>query len=203
MEWMTKGGPLMWFILMMSIAGLTAAIERMIYFKLNESGNFSKIKNNVKQHIERKELKEAIIVLSGNKNASSRVIKDVLTYWYRTNTTNLVSIEEKAKEAMLSQIPGLEKNMWILSLVAHATPLLGLLGTVTGMMTAFSAVAVHGTGDPAVLAGGISEALITTAGGLFVAIPALVMYNYFNKKIDDSIAEMEKSATEMINFFRK
>ncbi|MGL5054860.1 MAG: MotA/TolQ/ExbB proton channel family protein [Fusobacteriaceae bacterium] len=203
MQWMRNGGPLMYFILMMSIAGLTAAIERFLYFRLNEGGNFSKIKNNVKQHIERKEIKEAIIILNGNKNASSRVIKDVLTYWYRTNTTNLVSIEEKAKESMLAQMPALEKNMWILSLVAHATPLLGLLGTVTGMMAAFSAVALHGTGDPAVLASGISEALITTAGGLFVAIPALVIYNYFNKKIDDSISEMEKSATEMINFFRK
>lgn len=203
MQWMRDGGPLMWFILAMSIAGLTAAIERAIYFKMNENGNFTKVKNNVKQHMEKKEIKEAIIVLNGNKTASSRVVKDILTYWYRTNTTDLTSIEGKARESMLAQMPSLEKNMWILALVANATPLLGLLGTVTGLMQAFMAVSVHGTGDASVLAKGVAEALITTAGGLFVAIPTLVIYNYFNKKIDDAISDMEKTGTEMVNFFRK
>jgi biopolymer transport protein ExbB len=97
----------------------------------------------------------------------------------------------------------LEKKMWILSLVAHTTPLLGLLGTVLGMIKAFQAVALHGTGDASVLATGISQALITTAGGLFVAIPALVVYNYFNRKIDEIINDMEKGSTEVINYFRK
>lgn len=203
MEWLKNGGPLMIFILGMSVAGLTVIIERAIYFKINESGSFYKIKTNVKQHIEKKEIKEAIITLNTNKSAPSRVVKDILTYWYRTNTTNLTSLEEKARESVLAQLPQLERNMWILSLVAHATPLLGLLGTVTGMMQAFNAVALHGTGDAGVLAKGISEALITTAGGLIVAIPALIFYNYFNKKIDDAITDMEKTSTEIINFFRR
>ena len=88
-------------------------------------------------------------------------------------------------------------------MVAHVTPLLGLLGTVTGMIKAFQAVAIHGTGDAAVLAEGISEALFTTAGGLFVAIPAMIIYNYYNKKIDNTINDMEKASTEVINYFRR
>lgn len=203
MYWLKNGGLLMYFIAGMSVIGLAVVIERIIYFKINEGGRFSKTRTAIKQHIEKREIKDAIADLNGNKCSSSRVIKEILTFWYRTGTTNLTSLEEKAYEASLSQIPALERNMWILSIVAHATPLLGLLGTVTGMIQAFQAVAIHGTGDPAVLAGGISQALITTAGGLIVAIPALICYNYFNKKIDESINEMEKASAEIINFFRK
>ncbi len=93
--------------------------------------------------------------------------------------------------------------MWLLSVVAHTTPLIGLLGTVTGMIKAFQAVSLHGTGDASVLASGISQALLTTAGGLFVAIPSIILYNYFNKKIDDQINDMEKGSAELINYFRK
>ncbi|MGL4402378.1 MAG: MotA/TolQ/ExbB proton channel family protein [Fusobacteriaceae bacterium] len=203
MYWIKTGGPLMIVIFIMSIIGLTVIIERTLYFKLNEKGNMAKIKTAIKQHVERGEIKEAIMLLNSNKSSTAKVIKEVLTFWYRTNTSNLTSLEEKAKEAMLVQLPLLEKRMWLLSVVAHVTPLLGLLGTVTGMIQAFQAVAVHGTGDPAVLAGGISEALFTTAGGLFVAIPALICYNYLDKKIDSTIGEMEKYSTEFINFFRK
>lgn len=202
MNWLKTGGPLMYALLVMSIIGLAVVIERLIYFKSNESGNFNKVRGQVKSHVEKKEIKEAIVVLNGNKSAASRVVKEVLAYWYRSNTDNINSLEEKAKEAGLAQLPGLERNMWLLGIVAHASPLLGLLGTVTGMITAFNAVAVHGTGDPAVLANGISEALLTTAGGLFVAIPALILYNFLNKKIDDAINDMEKISTEVINYFR-
>ncbi|MGL4534805.1 MAG: MotA/TolQ/ExbB proton channel family protein [Fusobacteriaceae bacterium] len=203
MYWLKNGGLLMYFIAMMSVAGFAVVIERAIYFKVNENGKFSKIRIAIKHHIEKREVKEAIVVLNGNRCSSSRIVKEILTFWYRTGTTNITSLEEKSYEASLTQIPGLERNMWILSIVAHATPLLGLLGTVTGMIQAFQAVAIHGTGDPAVLAGGISQALITTAGGLIVAIPALICYNYFNKKIDETVHEMEKTSAEIINFFRK
>ncbi|MGL5123067.1 MAG: MotA/TolQ/ExbB proton channel family protein [Fusobacteriaceae bacterium] len=203
MYWLKNGGPLMYFIVAMSVIGIAVIIERAIYFRTSESKSFIKIRIMLKQHIEKKEIKEAVILLNSNKSSSSRVIKEILTFWYRTNTTNVVSLEEKAREAGLAQIPSLERNMWLLGLVAHATPLLGLLGTVTGMIEAFQAVSTHGTGDPSVLAKGISEALLTTAGGLIVAIPALICYNYFNKKIDNVINEMEKTSTEIINIFRK
>lgn len=193
----------MYCILFMSIVGLGVVIERFLYFKINEKGDYSKIKIAIKQKIEAKEIKEAIILLNENKSAASRVAKDVLAYAYINNVIDVNLLEEKARESGLGQIPNLERNMWILAIVAHATPLLGLLGTVTGMIQAFQAVALHGTGDPAVLANGISQALYTTAGGLIVAIPALVFYNYFNQKSDCSINLMEKTSTELINLYRK
>ena len=101
------------------------------------------------------------------------------------------------------QIKLLERNMWLLSLAANASPLLGLLGTVTGMITAFNSIALNGTGDAGILAKGISEALYTTAGGLFVAIPCMIFYNYFNKRIDLVVADIEKTCTELLNYFRE
>lgn len=203
MYWIKNGGFLMYFILLMSVLGTGVIIERFIYFRTKEKNNFSDIKPVLRKYIEEDNVKGTIGYLSNSKSSTGMVLKEVLSFWNKTNTTNIVTLEEKAREAALSQIPLLERNMWLLSIVAHTTPLIGLLGTVTGMIKAFQAVAIHGTGDAKILASGISEALFTTAGGLFVAIPALIIYNYYNRKIDEIINDMEKGSTEVINYFRR
>lgn len=203
MYWIERGGFLMYFILLMSVLGTGVVIERIIYFATKEKNRFADIKPILRKYIEENDIKGAIGYLGNSKSSTGLVIKEILSFWNKTNTTNIVTLEEKGREAALSQIPLLEKNMWLLSIVAHATPLIGLLGTVTGMIKAFQAVSIHGTGDPSVLATGISEALFTTAGGLFVAIPALILYNYLNKKIDNIVNDMEKGSTEVINYFRR
>ena len=203
MYWIKNGGFLMYFILLMSVLGTGVIIERFIYFRTREKNRFSDIKPVLRKYIEEDNVKGAIGYLSNSKSSTGMVLKEVLSFWNKTNTTNIVTLEEKAREAALSQIPLLERNMWLLSIVAHTTPLIGLLGTVTGMIKAFQVVALHGTGDAKILAGGISEALFTTAGGLFVAIPALIIYNYYNRKIDEIINDMEKGSTEVINYFRR
>jgi biopolymer transport protein ExbB len=92
----------------------------------------------------------------------------------------------------------LDKRVGILSTIAHLAPLLGLLGTVSGMIKTFNVISLQGAGNPAMLAGGISEALITTATGLCVAIPALVCYRIVKDKADSLIFEMEESSVRMI-----
>lgn len=203
MYWIKNGGFLMYFIILMSVLGTGVIIERFLYFRMREKNRFADIRPALRKYIEENDIKGAIGFLSTSKSSAGLVLKEVLSFWNKTKTTNIVTLEEKAREAALSQIPLLERNMWLLSIVAHTSPLLGLLGTVTGMIKAFQAVAVYGTGDAKVLATGISEALFTTAGGLFVAIPALIIYNYYNKKIDEIINDMEKGSTEVINYFRR
>ncbi len=203
MYWLKNGGILMYFILAMSILGLFVVIERAIYFKFQEKDNFNKINPELRQLIEKGAIKEAIVLLNTKRSSTAKVLKDILIQLYKSNNRDPIALEEKGKESAMAQIPLLEKHMWMLSLTAHITPLLGLLGTVTGMIKAFQAVSIHGTGDASVLAKGISEALFTTAGGLFVAIPATIFYNYFNKKIDEKINDMEKTSTELINYFRR
>ena len=85
-----------------------------------------------------------------------------------------------------------------LGTVAAITPLLGLLGTVIGMVKVFAAITTHGVGDPTVLAGGIAEALITTAAGLSVAIPSLIGYRYYRSRVDTLVVDMEKEAIKLI-----
>lgn len=202
MNILAAGGILMYVILLFGIIGVYAILERFFYFTLKERNNFSKLPSEVKLLLNKGDIKEAIVFLNANKSSTSSVLKEILVYGYKENKESLSSLEEKGKEKAIEQIKKLERNMWLLSMVAHSTPLLGLLGTVTGMIKAFQSISVHGTGDAAVLALGISEALYTTAGGLIVAIPCMILYNYFNKKIDLIVSDIEKTATELLNCFR-
>lgn len=104
------------------------------------------------------------------------------------------SIEETGRQVVLE----LERFLNTLGTIAQITPLLGLLGTVIGMIKVFTAITAHGVGDPTVLSGGISEALITTAAGLTVAIPSLMFYRYFRGKVDALVLKMEEEALKMV-----
>ena len=92
----------------------------------------------------------------------------------------------------------LERYLETLGTVAAISPLLGLLGTVIGMVRVFTAIVTHGVGDPTVLAGGIAEALITTAAGLTVAIPALIGYRYYRSRVETLVVDMEKEAIKLV-----
>ena len=104
------------------------------------------------------------------------------------------SIEESGRQVVLE----MERFLNALGTVASIAPLLGLLGTVIGMIKVFSVITTQGVGDPSVLAGGISEALITTAAGLSVAIPSLIFYRYFRAHVDELALEMEDEALRMV-----
>ena len=115
-----------------------------------------------------------------NINHGRQVIKD--------------SIEEEGRQVVYV----MEKNLNTLGTIAAITPLIGLLGTVIGMIKVFNAITAQGIGDPVVLAGGISEALITTAAGMSVAIPALIFHRYYTGKVDEYVILMEDEALKMV-----
>lgn len=105
------------------------------------------------------------------------------------------SIEEAASQV----VHELERYLAPLGTIAAIAPLLGLLGTVIGMIKVFTAIMIEGTGNAGVLAGGISEALITTAAGLSVAIPALICHRYFERRVDSLVVEMEEQAIKLVD----
>ena len=107
-------------------------------------------------------------------------------------------MKESIEEAGRHVVHDLERNLNTLGTVAAITPLLGLLGTVIGMIKVFSAITAVGVGDPSVLAGGISEALITTAAGLSVGIPSLIFHRYFRGRINELTISMEQEALHVI-----
>ncbi len=92
----------------------------------------------------------------------------------------------------------LERYLGMLGTIAGVSPLLGLLGTVTGMIRTFKAITVAGVGDPAAMAGGIAEALITTAAGLIIAVPALMAYRYLRGRVDSLVIRMEKESLKLV-----
>ncbi|MCL4720745.1 MAG: MotA/TolQ/ExbB proton channel family protein [Gammaproteobacteria bacterium] len=109
------------------------------------------------------------------------------------------TLKEAVEDTGRHVVHELERYLNTLGTIAAVSPLLGLLGTVTGMIRTFSALTSGGTGDPAALAGGISEALITTAAGLMVAIPALIAHRYLRGRVDGLVVQMEKEAMALVD----
>ena len=111
--------------------------------------------------------------------------------------SNREILEQALQEAILKELPRLERFLSTISVLAAVAPLLGLLGTVSGMINTFQAITIHGTGDPRMLSGGISEALITTQLGLLVAVPVLILHHFLERRVDAIVGEMEEKSTAL------
>ena len=111
------------------------------------------------------------------------------------------SMKESIEEVASEIVHELGRYLNTLGTIASITPLLGLLGTVIGMIKVFSAIRLHGAGNAAVLAGGIAEALVTTAAGLTVAIPSLFFHRFFQRRVDELVIGMEQEAVRLLDIF--
>ncbi|OQY10451.1 MAG: hypothetical protein B6I28_01060, partial [Fusobacteriia bacterium 4572_132] len=156
LEIINQGGVLVYVILLFSIIGLAVVIERVIYFFIIEKKyffmsnkkNYEKMKEEIIESIEKEDIEKAKEICLTYDNSVSRIINIIL----ENKTADKELLEEKVREIALDQIPILEKFMWLLATTAHTTPLVGLLGTVTGMIKAFNVIAIQGVGKPEMLA---------------------------------------------------
>ncbi len=193
------GGPLMWPILLCSIFSLAIIIEKFLHLhkiKIDTQEFLNTILDKMKRH----QVKEALEACDKTASPISRILKAGILKYDRPRP----QIVEAIEDASLYEIPGIEKNLNALATIAHVAPLLGLLGTVTGMVRVFQMIQAKSASmyplSPADLAGGVWEALLTTVAGLIVAIPVFVAYNYLVSRINRFILEMEKASTELVNF---
>lgn len=193
------GGPIMWPILGCSVFAFAIILERLWYIHrigIDTKEFLSSILDKMKHH----QVKDALQICDTTISPISRILKAGILKYDRTRA----QIKEAIEDASLYEIPRLEKNLSALATIAHISPLLGLLGTVTGMVRCFQTIQAKSTTfhpvSPGDLAGGIWEALLTTVAGLIVAIPTFVAYNYLVSRINNFILEMEKAATELVNF---
>ena len=203
LKYLIDGGIFMWVILLASISGLAVIIEKMYTFLSKEKKLSENEKNQLYKAL-RTGNKEEILKLCKDKTDSvsksvTKIVSNMDINFAKLDNSHRQVIEGIISESILEQTTELEKGMSLLGTVVNAAPQLGLLGTVTGMITAFSALTRNGTSTAKIVAGGISEALYTTAFGLIVAIPALVFYNYFNRRIDVVVAEMERAALQFLS----
>ena len=138
---------------------------------------------------------EAIALCRRVKNPMTNIVMAALLSDPSSRTEIRMAVEDAGRR----EAPYLEKNLNWLGICATITPLIGLLGTVTGMIKVFRVLALEGPGNPYAMSAGISEALVTTATGLIVAIPALLFHGYFTGKVDSLLHEMEQYSLQLVN----
>lgn len=193
-----KGGIIMWLILISSIIGLAVIIDRFIVLRKARI-NIPAFLVRIRGYIKKKDISGAISYCMEEKSPVANVVrKGLKKYKYGHDR-----VKEAIENAGNQEISKLEKGLTVLATVAGIAPLLGFLGTVTGMIQAFMTIEdLAGAANPSDLAGGIWEALITTAFGLMVGIPALAFYNYFLSAIKRLVGEIEVVANDVVEFIQ-
>ena len=190
------GGTIGYIILALGVLGLLLVALRVLL--LSKSGSsVKKITDIVIQKVEAKKGDEALDAIKDFKGSTARVIKATL----RNIDKDREHIEDIVTENILNESTNIDKFGNFVLVLAAVAPLLGLLGTVTGMIATFDIITTHGTGDPKLLSGGISEALVTTMLGLVVAIPLLLLGNLLSGWAQNIKDSMEQSALHIVNLF--
>jgi biopolymer transport protein ExbB len=191
------GGPVMWLIAFCSFVALVIILER--WFHLHRAQiNVGELLSGIFNVLKRENLLEAISLCEDTHGPVSHVLRAVILR-YAQNDKNLKQV---AINASLDEIPRLERRMNIIATIAYIAPLLGLLGTVLGMIDAFQVIQARGAFVNAVgLSEAIWQALLTTAAGLCVCIPCTIAYNYLVSRIQTITTEIDKASSEIIYFF--
>jgi len=188
-ELIVKGGVFMYPIIFCSIVALAVFIERIFLLRRKKIIPDDFIRQ-VEDLIKKEKFSEAVFLCQSNISSISKIFLAGLKNARKGMWLVKEAIEERgSREALI-----LEKHVSILATIANLTPLLGLLGTVSGMIKTFKVISVQGIGNPAPLAGGIAEALITTAAGITVALLTLFPYNAFRAQVDRSLSRLESLA---------
>ena len=205
-----KGGKIVILQITFMVILLTYSIERALsLFRARGKKSNVSFANTIKENLGINDLDAALTSCNNQKGAVANVVFKGLNS-YMLESPQELRPEEKAyqikrdlEEATHLEVPDLEKNMIIISTIASVATLVGLLGTVTGMIQAFSALAIAGTPDAVGLAGGISQALITTALGISTSAVAIVIYNFYTTIIDNITYAMDETNYAILNHFKQ
>lgn len=192
-----QGGPVMWPLLLFSILTATFIVERWLALrraKINVNEFLSKVRKSL---LVNRDVRAAIKVCEENKGPVASVVKAALLRYGHPKE----DIEKNIESAAVFESGRLERGLMVLSSSANVSPMLGFLGTVTGMIKSFATLASAGLSNPGAVAAGISEALITTAAGLFIAIPAQLAYNYFMSRINKFMRDIETASNMLMETF--
>ena len=189
-DWLLSGGVLIWPILVVALVALILIIERLISLGRLRLGSET-VMNQVRDLADKGKWGECRALCEANgRSPSCQIIKAGLENLDRPKEV----LESSIQEAILKQLPRLERFLPTLSVLAAIAPLLGLLGTVTGMINTFQVITIFGSGEPRLMAGGISEALVTTQVGLAVAMPIIVFHHFLERRVDKIVGDMEEKA---------
>jgi len=194
LELVQKGGPLVWLILLCSITALGVFSERLLSLHRSSinTGDFFRGLANL---LRRGNYAEALQECAGSPGPVPRVLHAVIL----KHGSPRAELREIAQEAGQLEIPRLERNLALLGTIAYATPLIGLLGTILGLLNAFQQISAHGGyATASEIAGGVYESLLTSAAALTVAIPAFVAHSYLSARVNAALHDIERAAIETI-----
>jgi len=197
-EFFQKGGPFMWPLLFCALAGVAFIIERFISFA-KASIDAKRFAKGLKDTMKKSGVEGGIKYCANHKAPLARIIETGLIT-YKKVGPNKDDIEESISTAASDELAFLEKGLPVLSAVSTVAPIIGFLGTVSGMISAFDAIAIAGEIEPTLVASGISEALITTATGLTIAFPIVIFYVYFTTRSNSYTRMIESTSSNIIEF---
>lgn len=193
-EIIKAGGPIMWPIIALSIVAFAVLIERG--WTLQERRVMPPdLREKVWKLVESNQLTDRHLTALAGNSALGRIFAAGLANRHRPREQIREAIEDTGRHV----VHDLERFLNLLGTIAGVSPLLGLLGTVIGIIVAFNAITHTGIGDPKALSGGIGQALISTAAGLMVAIPSLMGYRFLRGRVDAIVIEMEKEAMQLVD----
>lgn len=194
LEPVVRGGVVMIPLLLCSIVALTVSIERWLFLK-HARVDTDKLMGKIRAALSRGSVEEARGVCEATPGPVARVLAATLAHFDMPKD----DLREVAREVALAEQPVLDGHLPVLATMVTVSPLLGLLGTISGLIKVFHVISGGGIGDYARLSGGIAEALITTFTGLCIAIPFLVVYNSLSGRVEGLIHEIELRVTELLN----
>lgn len=193
LELVKAGGWLMWPIIACSVIAMAIVVDRLWAYRRRKVLPANLVAQIWQLH-QGNQLTPAHVATVRNQSQLGRILAAGLANRSHSREVMKEAIEEEGRQV----VHELERYLNTLGTIANISPLLGLLGTVIGMIKVFTAITSSGVGNPAVLAGGISEALITTAAGLSVAIPAVIFHRYLSGRVDRIVVRMEEQALKMV-----
>ena len=186
-----KGGPFMVLLVLLSIISLTAILLRM--WRLRESTIIPRQITDAVEDLKPGDTLEKLFEeMDARPSAIARILRTLLNHLNWSKSENLEAVQTTARH----EVARMEKGLVVLEIATGAGPLLGLLGTLSGLVSIFAELA--GSGDPVIVARGISEALNTTIVGLAVAVPSLIAHSYFTRRIEMMAVQMESTAADLL-----
>lgn len=204
-----KGGPIVPVLMGLLLMVIVFSIERfMVISKAAGKGNLDQFMRTIQSNVTSGDIDGAVAACDAQEGSVANAIKSALLKYKEVKKEGFDSeaaaetIQKEIEEATSLEMPMLEKNLTILSTLVSLGTLAGLLGTVTGMIKAFGALASAGTPDQALLANGISEALINTATGISTSALAIIAYNFFTSKIDTLTYSIDEAGSTIVNTYR-
>jgi len=205
-----KGGAVVPVLMGLLLMVVVFSIERfMVISKAAGKSSLDQFMARVQSHINQGDIDGAIVECDKQQGSVANAIRAALVKYQEVKKEGMSSeeasetIHKEIEEATALEMPMLEKNLTILSTLVSLGTLAGLLGTVTGMIKAFAALATAGTPDQAMLANGISEALINTATGISTSALAIITYNFFTSKIDTLTYSIDEAGSAIVNTYRR